>query len=97
MQCELDQMRVNGWCVVKDVVPEDRVTAVRERVMDAVHRHANAETLDDKGIGHVSGFVAREQSFAPYVADSGVMGVVMGMLGEHVRISFHNRDGEFPR
>ena len=70
MKSELNQMRVNGWCVVKNVVPQDRVAAVRKSVMDAVHRHANAETLDDKGIGHVSGFVAREQSFAPYVADS---------------------------
>ena len=96
MQSELNQMRVNGWCVVRNVVPQDRVAAVRARVMDAVHRHANAETLDDKGIGHVSGFVAREQSFAPYVADSRVMGVVYGMLGDHARISFTTATVNFP-
>ncbi len=87
MQKELIQMRINGWCVIKDVIPEDRVSAVRQTVMDTVKRQANPEALE-RGIGHVAGFVAHDQSFASYVADSRLMNVVEGLLGEYVRISF---------
>lgn len=86
MEKELVQMRVNGWCVLEGVVPKDRVGAVRKSVLESVKRHGNPEALQ-KGIGHVSGFIAYDQALAPYLADSRLMGIAGALLGHHVRIS----------
>ena len=86
MEKELIQMRVNGGCVVEGVVPEDQVGAVGQSVLESVEQHGRPEPRE-RGIGHVSGFIACDQSLAPYLADSRLMGIAEALLGKHVRIS----------
>ncbi|MEZ4616161.1 MAG: phytanoyl-CoA dioxygenase family protein [Caldilineaceae bacterium] len=82
----LNRMQLDGWCVVKAVIPQTAVAAVRAATVaaTAVHRNPNAP----QHIGHLSGVINHDQSIAPYLADARLLEVIEGVLGPHVRISF---------
>ncbi len=82
----LTRMQLDGWCVVEDVIPADAVAQVRDGVLAATARHRNP--LAPKQIGHLSGLINYDQSIAPYLAGEQLLGVIEGVLGPHVRISF---------
>lgn len=79
-------MQLDGWCVVENVIPATAVAAVREGILTATARHRNPHA--PAHIGHLSGVINYVQSFAPYLADARLLGVIEGVLGPHVRISF---------
>jgi len=79
-------MQLDGWCVVEKVIPADAVVAVGDGVLAATAQHRNPNA--PKQIGHLSGLINYAQSFAPYLADERLLGVIEGVLGPHVRISF---------
>ena len=80
-------LRVNGWCLVKGVIPTDCVGAIRRAVSDTVVTYGNPEFLK-KGTGFVPGVIAHNQEFAPYLAHPRLMTIARALLGAHVRISF---------
>ena len=87
-------LKIDGWCVIKGVIPENEVGAVRESVEEStvVHRAPNAPG----GIGHVPGFIRYDQSIAPYLADRRILGLAEALLGEHVRVSFTTATINYP-
>lgn len=82
----LVRMEIDGWCVLDDIIPSERVAAIRESVMDSVAKYRNPNA--PQHIGHVSGFVRYDQSLVPYLADPRIMNLVHKLLGPSARISF---------
>lgn len=82
----LTRMKLDGWCVVENVIPAAAVAAVRAAIVTATASHRNPSA--PKHIGHLSGVINYDQSFAPYLVEKQLLGVIEGVLGPHVRISF---------
>jgi hypothetical protein len=80
----LSILKRDGYCVMKGIIPADAVGAVRESVRKSVHQHSDTPAP----LGHVSGFLRVDQSYAPYLADLRLMAVVDRLFGEFFRISF---------
>lgn len=82
----LFHLRSDGYCVLTDVIPDDRVAAVRRGVLEAVAQHRSTDA--PPGIGHVSTLINHDQSLAPYLADERLLALVRATLGPYPRISF---------
>ena len=39
VESALLHLQINGWCVVEDVIPDDKVDAIRESVENTVEAH----------------------------------------------------------
>ncbi len=92
-------LREHGYCIVQNVIPEDRVKSVCEDVVAAQRRH-NAQTereleatrsrghrIGVAGVGLLKQVVNETQSFANYLTDPRVYGVAESLFGDFVRIS----------
>ena len=86
MQDLLDRMKLDGWCVVENVIPTGEVAAVRENILTATDAHRNPAA--PKHIGHLSGVINYDQSFAPYLVNERLIGLIEALLGPNSRISF---------
>jgi hypothetical protein len=82
----LQQLKTNGWCVLKNIIPEPKVHTVRDSVLQTVAQHRRDSAADS--IGFVPGLIAHNQSFAPYLADARLMSICETLLGHDIRISF---------
>lgn len=82
----LTRMKLEGWCVVENVIPTAEVATVRQGVLTATAEHRNPNA--PKNIGHLSGLINYDQSVAPYLANERLLTLIEGVLGPHVRISF---------
>ncbi|MFN8488586.1 MAG: phytanoyl-CoA dioxygenase family protein [Caldilineaceae bacterium] len=82
----LDQLKTVGWCVVENVIPAEQIAAIRASVAATVAKHRNPNA--PKNIGHLSGLINYDQSFAPYLAHPPLLTLLEGVLGPGVRISF---------
>ena len=70
---------------MKGIIPAGRRRRrVRESVRKSVHQHSDTPAP----LGHVSGFLRVDQSYAPFLADLRLMAVVDRLFGEFFRISF---------
>ena len=96
MQLErlLLHLKLDGWCVVEDVIPADQIEHVRQSVEAAVAEHRNPAA--PSGIGHLPGMINFDQSFAPFLADENLLALVGAMLGHHPRISFTTGTINYP-
>ena len=72
-------LEINGWCVVEDVIPEDKVGPIRESVEKTVEAHGTYTGTE--GVGTRKGLLAFNQSFAPYLADKRVLGIAETLFG----------------
>ena len=79
-------LKLDGWCVLQEVIPPDNVEEVRRRVEIAVENHGRFDGV--RGMGTCKGLIAFEQSFSPYLADPRLLAIVEALLGPHYRISF---------
>ncbi len=91
---QLLRLKLDGWCVVDAVIPEDEVRAVRESVAAATDRH-NRPDAPSK-IGHRTGLINYDQSFAPYLAAPRFLSLIKALLGSHARISFTSAMINYP-
>ena len=82
----LQRLKLDGWCIVPDVIPADKVGAVRESVQNTAGDIGGYART--KGVSASKGLLASDQSFAPYLADPRIVGTVEALFGPHVRISF---------
>ena len=82
----LDQLILNGWCVIPSVIPSNTVKEVRDSVLATVAKHK----LDDPrgGLDKISGLINFDQSFAPYLVHPQLLGLCQALLGEQIRISY---------
>ena len=86
LESQMQAMRTEGWCVLDDIIPADRLDQIRNRVIASTNRHRNPDA--PANIGHVSGFLKYDQSLAPYLADRRLLDLAGALLGHHFRISF---------
>ncbi len=83
----LEDLRMNGFCVIDNVIPDKQCAAIRDSVSATVEReHVNY--LPPAGVRFVPSIINHDQSFAHHLADKRLLGVVRAVLGEHPRISF---------
>ena len=89
----------DGYCVVENVIPADRVGELRKQVVAAQrahHEHAEAELAKTRARGHRIGVagvgllkqvINATQCFASYLAEQRILGVMEHFFGDFVRIS----------
>ena len=91
----VSHLRMEGWCLVERVIPEERVDVIRDEV-EAGHRQATADyeawggsLPKQQGPNGEPGrsVVAYVPTLASYFADERVLGIAQAMLDPHVRIS----------
>ena len=79
-------LKIDGWCMVEAVIPDNRVDAIRESVEATTYAKGGQTGI--KGVATRKGLLAFNQSFAPYLADKRILGIAEALFGPHVRISF---------
>ena len=96
---KLHQLKMNGYCVLEGIIPEDKIDKVRESVVAAQaahHERAEAELAKTRSRGHrvgvqgvanLRGVINETQTFAPYLADERIMAITDALFGSYVRIS----------
>ena len=96
---KLYQLKMNGYCVLEGIIPDDKIDEVRESVVaaQAAHREkAEAELAKTRSRGHrvgvqgvanMRGVINETQTFAPYLADDRIMALTDALFGSYVRIS----------
>lgn len=89
-------MYVNGWCLIEDVIPSDEVVAVHDSVLCTVDKYKHTRKNAPKNIGAVSGMIAYDQSFAPYLVEPRLIGLAESLLGPELRISFNSSIVNYP-
>ena len=99
MEGILHQLKMDGFCVVEGVIPDDKIDAVRDSVVEAQaahHERAEAELAKIRGRGHrvgvtgvanMRGVINETQTFAPYLADKRILNITEALFGPYVRIS----------
>ena len=90
----LKSLDEDGWLLLEDVIPADRVDAVRRNVLAARERSLEAEEaklvagdarVTTRG-GAVVGLINLDQSIAPYLADPRVLAIIERLWGNYTRI-----------
>ena len=59
----LGYLRINGWCVIPDVIPQAQIASIRESVEETTYSHGIRTGTD--GVATRKGLLAFNQSFAP--------------------------------
>ena len=83
----VDSIRANGFCILENLIPPQKVDAIRESVLQTVASYRRNDTAATQ-IGFVPGLIAVNQSYAEYLADERLLSIVESLLGHDVRISF---------
>ena len=91
---QLMHLKLDGWCIVKNVIPENEVSGVRDSVASATQRHQRADAPSK--IGHRTGLINYDQSFAPYLMAPHFFELIRAALGPHVRVSFTSAMVNYP-
>ena len=79
-------MELDGWCVLKNIIPQDRLNDLRNQIITSTNLNRSPEAPEN--IGHVSGFLKYDQSLGSFLTDHLVLNLVETLLGPHFRISF---------
>jgi ectoine hydroxylase-related dioxygenase (phytanoyl-CoA dioxygenase family) len=82
------EMKISGYCILKDVVPADSCTGIREHISRIVERERLSHATAPRNVGFVPSIINHDQSFAQYLTDKHLLSLVTQLLGSHVRISF---------
>src|SRR2546426_5099250 len=90
----LIHLKVDGWCVLQQVIPPDKVEEICWRVEVAVDKHGTIDGI--RRVGVRKGLIAVEQSFSPYLADARLLEIAETLLGPHFRISFTTAQINYP-
>ncbi len=81
-------LKLDGWCLLDNVIPADRVDAICDSVIATVGEHRGDYPGAPDRVGFVPGLINHNQSFAPYLAEPRLLQIAEQLLGEHVRISY---------
>ena len=91
---QLLHLKLDGWCVVDNVIPEEEVECVRESVAASTVKYQRSDAPTN--IGHRTGLINYNQSFAPYLVAPHFLGLIRAALGPHVRVSFTSAMINYP-
>ena len=95
----LRHLRLEGFCILENVIPEDKVEEVRDSVVEVIDKEkdraaaavakvrAKGHRIGASGVNNVSQLIAHTQSFVPYLADERVLGTTEAMFGPYVKTS----------
>ena len=78
------QLRVEGWCVLEDVIPADVVDTVREEVETSESDYGEFSKENGRWARNVISFMPK---FAEHLANERLLDVIRQRLGPQVRIS----------
>jgi len=92
---KVDQLQREGWCILEQIIPEDKIDAVRAHVQAAHEKAQRAYEAMGGNIGWQTGpdgvpgpcVIAYLPEFAPYLGDEQLLSVVKTVFGGHVRIA----------
>ena len=76
---DLLRLRVDGWCLVEDVIPETQVEDVRESVLRTV---SSREYREDRN------FLAHNSDFVRYVAEPRILAILEALWGPFHRVGW---------
>jgi hypothetical protein len=82
----LESIRNQGFCILENVIPSERVAEIRTSVLASVAGYRRDSAADH--IGFVPGLISVNQSYAEYLANERLLSIVDSLLGHDVRISF---------
>lgn len=85
MTHEHNLLKLNGWCILENIIPTTEIDAIRKSVYQTVQTHKRNAA---ENIGFVPGIIAQNQSFAPYLAEPRLVALCNAALGHDLRISF---------
>lgn len=81
----VEQVRREGWCAVRGVIPRAEVDAVYRSVMEVAEREWDKHSVNGRlGIG---GLIAKTQVMVPYLLDDRLLGAAEALFGPKVRVS----------
>lgn len=86
MSHHLTLLKLNGWCVIDNIIPANKIDTIRNSVLNTVDEYRRNSAAEN--IGFVPGLIAHNQSFAPYLAEPRLMSLCNDVLGHDLRISF---------
>ena len=104
----ISHLELEGYCIIKEVIPSAAVAGVRDSVLAAFETQAAAALAHaDKvrsqghrqggaGVTAVTGLLNLDQSVAPYLADERIIGAAEGLFGPYVRITNVSAMVNFP-
>ena len=81
LDAKLLHLDVDGWCVIPEVIPTDKIGAVRESVEATVATQARGMMSGTEGVASTKGLISFNQSFAPYLAEERVLGAAEAHFG----------------
>lgn len=81
-------LRVNGFCVLENVIPGDSCRTIVDRIQSVIAKHGDRYPAITAGVRFIPGFINFDQSFARYLTDDRLIALVHALLGNHPRISF---------
>lgn len=90
----LQHLELDGWVIIKDVIPGIQVDLVRRRVLATQHRSLEAEEAkivsSDARVktrsGAIVGLLNLDQSIAPYLAEPRLLALIESLWGNFSRI-----------
>ena len=83
----LRQLRTDGFCMFDAVLPADKVEAVRDSVVATTDRMFRGDPDEYRGVSHLAGLSAFDQSFTDYVGDPRIIELAEALWGPPIRIS----------
>ena len=82
----IHQVKERGCYVLDGGIPEEKCEEIRPGIYDAARSHRRDYASD--GVTFCPTIINHNQSFAEYITDTRLMGVIEGLLGPHARISY---------
>lgn len=95
----LSHLKLEGFCIVENVIPKDKVGEVRDSVIAAIDKEkirmdeaqakirGRGHRIGVAGVHSVLQLIRETQSFVPYMADDRVLGIAEAMFGPYVKTS----------
>lgn len=84
----IEQIKSDGWCLIEDVIPSEKVDAIRDSVYGSARQHCDPKQLKELGIAFVPSIINYNQEFAEYLVHPDLKNVAETLLGKFFRISF---------
>ncbi len=96
---KLRQLKMDGFCIVGGIIPQDRVDEVRDSVVAAQAAHdeqsraalektrSRGHRIGVKGVGNLKQVINHTRTFALYLTDPRILDIAEAVFGPHVRIS----------
>ncbi len=79
----VEQIREQGYTILKGIIPEDKLTGVRNDIIEAADKFGTKKPKNT----YLATTINHAQSFAPYVADPQIMAIVESFFGPYARVS----------